>query len=312
MRTFRGTWGVATLAAGLVLLGSVAAQPPDKPAPPGKPADKRAPEKSEVVKPDPTVDAWVKVLAERMTDRHDTVRESARAGLVALGRHALPALRKLAESEDTATATAARHVIARIEHRGPEGRPGGPGFGRPGPWGRGPQGMGPRARGDRPGFPPGPPPGKGRHRGPEDKPGPGKPGPDKPGVAGMGPGGPPGERLRAVFQDLVLNDKQKEQIQTILAGHRDKMRAAFEKAREAKERPDLETLRKAMKERHEQLINDLQPVLTAEQMEKVKKALERLGPPGPFGRGPGGPFGIGGPPGRGLFGPGGPPRPEKQ
>jgi hypothetical protein len=125
-------------------------------------------------KVDATVEAWVRVLTERITDPHDTVRDSARGAVVAVGRPALPALRRLADGDDPAKAVAARKLIAAIEDsrgRGPEdepdrrgfggfgggsGFPGGPGMGSMGPGGPGggdrgpgfgPPGIGPGGRG---------------------------------------------------------------------------------------------------------------------------------------------------------------------
>src|SRR5205807_1483447 len=107
----------AAAAAVALALGVAAAQPPagkgekkdtTKGAPP------RATPPAET-KSDPAVEAWVKILGEKMTDRHDAVRDSARAALVAIGEPALPALRKLTDSDDGATATAAQRVIEQIE-----------------------------------------------------------------------------------------------------------------------------------------------------------------------------------------------------
>lgn len=92
---------------------------------------------------DPAVDGWLKVLVEKMNDPHDTVRESARAAIVAIGPAALPTLRQLADGPDGAKAVAARKLIGMIEqhHRGagsvggmpgPGGYPGGPPAGQPG------------------------------------------------------------------------------------------------------------------------------------------------------------------------------------
>src|SRR5262249_44678237 len=110
----RRVLGALAVVAGLTLLvvsfGS--AQPPrESPKPPPRDGGREQPAKA-----DPAVEAWVKLLAEKMTDRHDTIRESARQGLVAVGRPALPILRRLADSDDGAAAEAARKVIARIEH----------------------------------------------------------------------------------------------------------------------------------------------------------------------------------------------------
>jgi hypothetical protein len=111
---------------------------------------------------DPAVEAWVKVLLDKITDPHDTIRDSARAAVVAVGPPALPPLRELADGDDGAKATAARKLIAQIEgtRGGPVG-PGGPGFGPVGPGGPGGPGLGPR-----PGGPGGPVPGEGPGGGP--------------------------------------------------------------------------------------------------------------------------------------------------
>ncbi|HMF20042.1 MAG TPA: hypothetical protein VKE98_22740 [Gemmataceae bacterium] len=62
-----------------------------------------------------TVTAWVQVLAKNIADRHDTVRESARAALVSVGKPALPTLKQIAAGKDDAAADAARRLIARIQ-----------------------------------------------------------------------------------------------------------------------------------------------------------------------------------------------------
>ncbi len=149
-------------------------QPGDRKGQPGsekgQPGDKRGPGP----KPDATVDAWVKTLIEKITDPHDTVRESARGALVGVGPAALPALQRLAEGDDSAKAIAARKLINAITRGGPQGgpgQPGQPGGNRPGGGGGpGGPGMGPMGG---PGFP-----------------GPGGMGPMGPG--GGFPGGQPG------------------------------------------------------------------------------------------------------------------------
>src|SRR5438132_11586273 len=107
---------LVALGLAMAILSTAAAQPPRGTAE----SKKDAPKPTSSVKTDKAVDDWVKVLAEKMTDRHDGVRESARAALAALGDSALPALKKLAESDDSATALAAKNVIARIDG-GPRG-----------------------------------------------------------------------------------------------------------------------------------------------------------------------------------------------
>ena len=131
-------------------------------------------------KTDAVVEAWVKTLAEKMADPHDTVRDSARAALVAVGPEAVPILHRFAEGDDPAKAVAARKVIAMIAH----GHHGQPGAGGPPGFPGGPMGPMGGPGGPPGGFPGGPPPGIG----------PGGPGfPGGPGAPGIPPrGGPPG------------------------------------------------------------------------------------------------------------------------
>jgi hypothetical protein len=81
---------------------------------------------------DPAVEAWVKVLLDKITDPHDTIRDSARAAVVNVGPPALPALRQLADGDDGAKATAARKLIGAIE--GSRGGPGSPAKHSSGTW----------------------------------------------------------------------------------------------------------------------------------------------------------------------------------
>ncbi|MDY3553861.1 hypothetical protein R5W24_002975 [Gemmata sp. JC717] len=159
----------------------------------GQPGPKGPPPKSDAV-----VDAWVATLLSKITDPHDTVRDSARGALVAVGPAALPALQKLADGDDPAKAVAARKLIGAIHGRGPGGPAAGPGgrggFGPGGPGGFGSGGRGgfsgPAGPGGRGGFGFGAPGGFG----PGGR-GPGGPG-GQPGMGpgGRGPGGPGGER----------------------------------------------------------------------------------------------------------------------
>ncbi len=157
----RRLWTLLTLAS--LGLGTAFAQPPggDRPRPspvsPGGPPNRertreepRRDQPREERRDQPRgedrggrehVERWMHMLAEHMIDPHDTVRDSARAGLVAMGEKALPMLRNLANGPDDARATAAKKVIEAIErgHRRPG--PGGPGArtggGFGGPMGRG-------------------------------------------------------------------------------------------------------------------------------------------------------------------------------
>jgi Spy/CpxP family protein refolding chaperone len=81
------------------------------------------------------------------------------------------------------------------------------------------------------------------------------------------PGGPGG--LERAIDDLKLSEKDKEKAHKILQAHHEKMRRLAEQARE-------------------DLLKDLKDVLTKDQLEQFKKAMERRPPPpgGPGGRPP--------------------------
>lgn len=95
---------------------------------------------------DTSVDAWLRILAERITDPHDTIRDSARAGLVAAGQRAVPMLERIAQGDDDARATAARKVMEEIarQNRRPVG------FGGTASFGSGGGGTGGTVRGREP------------------------------------------------------------------------------------------------------------------------------------------------------------------
>ena len=179
-------------------------------------------------KTDATVDAWLGVLLTKITDPHDTVRDSARGAVVAVGPQAIPALERLANGDDAAKAVAARKLIGAITGGGPRG-PQGPAFGGPGPQGPqfggpGPMGpqfgcMGPRGPqfgGDRGPMGPmggfGPPWMRGDDRGPMGPMGPmgglrgGDRGPEPKGPRGpMGPGrGPDRKRDEANLPEAPM------------------------------------------------------------------------------------------------------------
>ncbi len=131
---------------------------------PGKGDGDRKFEDKKGPKADVVVEAWLRVLIEKITDPHDTVRDSARGAVISVGRPAIPTLQRLADGDDPAKAVAARKLIHAIEDGpGPQGRasfggfggpgfPGGPGMGPMGPGGMGgfgPPGKGPDFKGDR-------------------------------------------------------------------------------------------------------------------------------------------------------------------
>ena len=155
-----------------------------------KKTDKKAEKKTEKkdekksaapAKADPQVEAWLAILLTKITDPHDTVRDSARGAIVAVGPPALPALQKLADGDDSAKAVAAKKMIQAIHVH--HGNPGGErGFGPPAKGGeRGPggeRGFGGFGFGER-GFGPGGFGGKDGERGERGGPpgkGPGRPG----------------------------------------------------------------------------------------------------------------------------------------
>ena len=269
----RVSWMTAALAAALLAAAATAADPNDKDA-----KDKETPAKA-----DKDVEAWVNVLAAKIADRHDSIRESARHALVAVGKPALPALRKLAEGADGAAAEAATRLIAHIEN-GRDGRPGFPGemgtprrgahMGPPPPAPGGPPGFpggfapppgaGPQpggSPGSSPGF--GPPPGA---SGPQPRPG-GVPGfpPGPPNGFGPRPGGPggaagAGAMIERAMKDLNLTDAQKTKLQDVL-------KAQGEKARET------------MQKMHEEFLKSLKGVLDEEQFKKLEQSLPKPPPP---------------------------------
>ena len=100
-------------------------------------------------KPDKELEVWIKILAEKMTDRNDDIRNSARRALVSVGPAAMYSLKEMTESKDAATMVAARNVMMEIGRStmqqnmmmqrggmpfgGPQGMPGMGGWGKMNP-----------------------------------------------------------------------------------------------------------------------------------------------------------------------------------
>ena len=100
-------------------------------------------------RPDKELEAWIKILAEKMTDRNDDIRNSARRALVSVGPAAMFSLKEMTESKDAATAVAARNMMMEIGRStmqknmmmqrggmpfgGPQGMPGMGGWGKMNP-----------------------------------------------------------------------------------------------------------------------------------------------------------------------------------
>ena len=280
----------AALVVAIIGTTVVVAQPPDRKGGDDKKGrdektrdDKRgpAPMGNTTTRPDAAVDAWVKVLVEKIADPHDTVRENARAALVHVGPQAIPTLRKLVDGDDNVKSVAARNVIAMIE-RGPQ-------LGRPGMGGAGGVGGGAGGIAGFPGGPLGP-------MGPMGERPPMGPGGERP---PMGPGGerpPMGERnpMGRVLGDLNLTEKQEKQVKEIFDSHGKKMMELGEKIREGKLEP-MEA-RASVEKLRADLAKELKEVLNPEQFKKFEAVMQQ-GPPGPGGR-PGGGAPGGPPPGR--------------
>jgi Spy/CpxP family protein refolding chaperone len=281
----RVPWMTAALAAALLAATATAADPKDKDA-----KDKEAP-----AKVDKDVEAWINVLTAKIADRHDSIRESARHALIALGKPALPALQKLADGNDGAAAEAAKHVIAHIEN-GPDGHPGP--FGPHGFRGE----MGPHHRGFHMGSPPphpgaGGPPGAGPH--------PGGP-PGHPGGFGSGGFGPGGFDPNMIF-NLLSGGKDYIVVSEMLAN-------PMVSARDPGAKEQVESFMQRHGITNGQLTREQFAQYMQERMTERRAAREAANPGGPqpgaaggFGPRPGAPGGAAGPGGRpGLGGPGGP------
>jgi hypothetical protein len=74
------------------------------------------PDQKQPVKADPELEGWVVSLAKRIAHANPLVRKSAQAALIAVGKPALPHLKKLVAKGDTTLAPEARKVISRIKH----------------------------------------------------------------------------------------------------------------------------------------------------------------------------------------------------
>jgi len=217
-------------------------------------------------KPDAQVDAWVKTLTDKMNDPHDTIRDSSRAGILSVGRAALPALKKFADGDDGAKATAARRLMEAIE-RGP-GMPGMLAGGPMPPFGgRGGinGGAGPRGEGRRPDAAPDATPGAAPDRRPDA--------PAVPATAGSRVS-PIAESLK----DIKLNDKQQKQVNELRETFEKTMQATMTQVREGKiEQADV---REKMQKLRDNMLKEMKDVLTAEQFAQFEEAMKKNRPMG--------------------------------
>ena len=197
-------------------------------------------------RPDKELEAWIKILAEKMTDRNDDIRNSARRALVSVGPAAMFSLKEMTESKDAATAVAARNVMMEIGRStmqknmmmqrggmpfgGPQGMPGMGGWGK-----MNPQDMnrkagpgGPPREGDRGARPEAGKPETGRPEGER------KAGPANPPREGdrRGPGVGPEARER-MLNDLNLSKDVRAKVESIMNTQQEKIKDVISKGREA-------------------------------------------------------------------------------
>jgi len=197
-------------------------------------------------RPDKELEAWIKILAEKMTDRNDDIRNSARRALVSVGPAAMFSLKEMTESKDAATAVAARNVMMEIGRStmqknmmmqrggmpfgGPQGKPGMGGWGK-----MNPQDMnrkagpgGPPREGDRGARPEAGKPETGRPEGER------KAGPANPPREGdrRGPGVGPEARER-MLNDLNLSKDVRAKVESIMNTQQEKIKDVISKGREA-------------------------------------------------------------------------------
>ncbi len=257
-------------------VSSAHAQPPM-----GRPGGAPMGERNADPKPDAQVDAWVKTLTDKMNDPHDAIRDSSRAGIISVGRAALPTLKKLADGDDGAKSTAAKRLMEAIE-RGPmPGMGGGMPAGGPMPpfGGRGGIIGGARGEGRRPDATPDrPAPAPAPERRPDTN-APKREGtpdrrPDAP-AAAAGRGSPIAESLK----DIKLNDKQQKQVNELRENFEKTMQATMTQVREGKiEQADV---REKMQKLRGDMLKEMKEVLTAEQFEKFEDAMKKNRPTRP-------------------------------
>lgn len=190
-------------------------------------------------RPDKELEAWIKILADKMTDRNDNIRNSARRALVSVGPDAMFSLKEMTESKDVATAVAARNVMMEISRStmqknmmmqrggmpfgGPQGMPGMGGWGKINPQDT-----------NRKAGPGGPPRQGDRKGGPEaDRPeGERKANPPREGDRGARPEAGPEARER-MLNDLNLSKDVRAKVEGIMNTQQEKIKDVIAKGREA-------------------------------------------------------------------------------
>lgn len=207
---------------------SLCAQQPVPAQPPQKAEDKP-------MQLDEDAQAWIRTLLTKVGDKNSTISESARAGLVSIGKPALVALKKWAEGDNKMLADAAKQVIREIEERG-EGiakLPPFPGGGLP------------------------------------MIPGGGGPG---------GPGGPPkgGRFIDDALQGLKLTEAKEAKVKEVLTVHQKRILDSIQKVFQGG-KPDPMAIEAAISKVHDEIAKDLEGVLSKEELETLRKNLDRKG-----------------------------------
>ena len=246
-------------------------------------------------KPDKELEAWIKVLAEKMTDRNDDIRNSARRALVSMGPAAMFSLKEMTESKDAATAVAARNVMMEIGRStmqqnmmmqrggmpfgGPQGMPGMGGWGK-----MKPQDMdrkagpgGPPREGDRKGGPEsgrpeserkGRPEGD-RKGGPEGRPeGERKANPPREGDRGARPEAGP-EAKERILNELNLSKDVRAKVEGIINTQQEKIKDVIAKGREAN--GDREKIMAEVRELQQNMVKSLKEAMGEEKFQEFMK-----------------------------------------
>ena len=246
-------------------------------------------------KPDKELEAWIKVLAEKMTDRNDDIRNSARRALISVGPAAVFSLKEMTESKDAATAVAARNVMMEIGRStmqknmmmqrggmpfgGPQGMPGMGGWGK-----MNPQDMnrkagpgGPPREGDRKGGPEaGRPEGERKGRpegdrkgGPEGRPeGERKANPSREGDRGQRPEAGPDAKER-ILNELNLSKDVRAKVEGIINTQQEKIKDVIAKGREAN--GDREKIMAEVRELQQNMVKSLKEAMGEEKFQEFMK-----------------------------------------
>ena len=234
-------------------------------------------------RPDKELEAWIKILAEKMTDRNDDIRNSARRALVSVGPAAMFSLKEMTESKDAATAVAARNVMMEIGRStmqknmmmqrggmpfgGPQGKPGMGGWGK-----MNPQDMnrkagpgGPPREGDRKGGPEAGRPETERKGRPEGE---RKANPPREGDRGSRPEAGPEARER-MLNDLNLSKDVRAKVEGIMNTQQEKIKDAIAKGREAN--GDREKMMAEIRELQQNMMMSLKEAMGEEKFQEFMK-----------------------------------------